>query len=133
MPRQTKRKTEADRPIYRPPNFDAAIRLAGRARRAVLAGVELRRIVEEFGMSNVQAVLGAMIAQQGRRELVERRAQLRLVTTGKSKYARPIVAATTGELAPSATSDERRKEPRYRRHREAEIGALRVVHISGGL
>jgi hypothetical protein len=81
----------------------------------------VKEYVKEYGVDNVGALLDAMIAQEGRRELIERRAS---DTRDAWKVnMRPMTAATTAELAPLATSDERRRAPRYRRHREEEIDA----------
>lgn len=112
MPR-ARRKTEADRPTYRPPSNSPTYLTP------FLAGRLLRRIVEQCGMNNVRAVLGAM---GGARELIERRCSETL--DGWKSGMRPMVAATTAEPAPLATSDERRKSPGYRRHREAAIDSI---------
>jgi hypothetical protein len=84
--------------------------------------MQLHRIVEQCGMENVQAVLGAMIAERERCGLIERRAS---DTRDAWKVnMRPMVAATTTEPAPLAGSDERRRARRYRRHRGAAIDSF---------
>lgn len=61
MPRK-RPKTEADRPSV-PEHLEP-----------FLAGVELRRIVEKYGVANVQLIVGVM-AEQTRREMIARRSR----------------------------------------------------------
>jgi hypothetical protein len=89
---------------------------------AFTAGMALRRIVDQVGMDNVKAVLGAMTAQPELRELVERRCSE--TRDAWRANAKPMTAATAPELAPLPTSDERRSLRAYRRHREAAIDAV---------
>jgi hypothetical protein len=113
MPR-SRRKTEADRPTYRPPSNSPSYLTP------FLAGRLLRRIVEQCGMNNVRAVLGAMGGPP--RELIERRCSETL--DGWKSGMRPMVAATVEAPAPLMPSDERRSIPGYRRHREAAIDSI---------
>jgi DNA-directed RNA polymerase specialized sigma24 family protein len=94
MPRK-KRKTDLDRPVYRPPSPLAAF----------TAGVALGRIVDQCGMADVRAVL----------ELIERRCSQ--TRDAWKTNAKPMTAATA-ELVELPTATERRRAPGYRRHRE---------------
>lgn len=69
MPRK-RQKTDADRPVYRP----SAPTTVPKELEPFFDRLELRRIVERYGMHNVQFVL-ARIAEQQRREMIERRSQ----------------------------------------------------------
>jgi hypothetical protein len=73
-------------------------------------------------MDNVKAVLGAMTVQPQLRELVERRGS-EMRDAWKSN-AKPMTAATAPELAPLPPSEQLRRAPGYRRHREAGIDAV---------
>src|SRR5258707_10222164 len=115
MPRK-RSKTEADRPNYRPPSTPQ-IAVPERLE-PFLAGIELRRIVEVYGVANVQLVLGVM-AEQARREMIEGRSRETLDLM-KAK-ARPMASISVPGLAQLPSSDKRRRARRYRRHREAAI------------
>jgi hypothetical protein len=126
-------KTAADRPTYRPsstPPLAVPDQL-----QPFLAGMEIQRIVYKYGVANVQLVLG-VIAELARREMVEQRSRETL-DLWKSNV-RPLASATTPELASLPSSDERRRTPRYRRHREATVDTTirqqtRVREIEAGL
>ena len=69
MPRK-RPKTAADRPTYRP----TAPLSVPQKLEPFLDGLELRRIVQQYGLQNVELAL-ALIAERQRREMIERRLQ----------------------------------------------------------
>lgn len=115
MPRK-RPKTEADRPTYRAsstPPLAVPDQL-----QPFLAGMEIQRAVQKYGVANVQLVLG-VIAALARRELIDERRR-EILDAWKSKM-RLLVSATAPQLPSLQTSDARRRQRRYRRHREAEM------------
>jgi hypothetical protein len=131
MPR-TRKKTEADRPTYRPTRPPLSV---PEDLEPFLEGVELRRIVEKYGAVNIQLVV-EMIAEQARRELIDRRSRENL--DAWKANMRPLAAATTAGLESLDTSDARRRAVRYRRHREEEVDVrireqVRVRQLEDGL
>jgi len=132
MPRQ-KLKSEADRPTHRPPSTPPSA--APGQLEPYLAGMEIQRIVQKYGVANVQLVLGVM-AELARREMIEQRCRETLDLM-KAKV-RPMASATIPELTPLPSSAKRRTAPRYRRHREARIDTTirqqqRVRELEAGL
>lgn len=71
MPRK-RPKTEADRPNYRTPAMPPLA--VPEHLEPFLAGVELRRIVEKYGVANVELIVGVM-AEQARREMIAHRSR----------------------------------------------------------
>lgn len=82
MPRK-RPKTALDRPMYRP----SAPRAVPEPLEPFMDGMELRRIVERYGLDNLQLAL-ALIAEQQRREMVARRC--RDTQDAWKENARPI-------------------------------------------
>jgi len=70
MPRK-RPKTAADRPTYRPPSMPSIG--VPEELQPFLVAMATRHVVEQYGLDNVQVVLGAMIAERARRELIDRR------------------------------------------------------------
>jgi hypothetical protein len=119
MPRK-RPKTAADRPTYRPPSMPTIA--VPEQLQPFLAGIAIRHIIDRYGMDNVQVVLGAMIAEQARRELIDRRTSETL--DGWKTNMRPMAAATTAGPGPLPTSDERRRTQRYRRYRQESVDSV---------
>jgi hypothetical protein len=114
-----KSKTAADRPPYRP-SLTVPVALPEQLE-PFSAGFQLGRIVTQIGVDNVRLVLDAL-AEQERRELIERRAS---ETRDLWKQNMKPMAAATIVVPPTlATSDDRRRTPRYRRHRQESVDAV---------
>lgn len=109
-------KTADDLPTYRKPVLPP-LALADDLE-GFLEGLQLRRIVEKYGVDNLRLVL-SVIAEQARRELIDRR---RRETQDAWKAGmRPLAYATPPKLPTLQPVDQRRRSRRYRRHREEHI------------
>jgi len=109
-------KTAEDMPTYRGPilrPLPLADRLEG-----FVDGIQLRRIVEKYGAQGVELVL-AIIAEQTRRELIDRRR--RENQDAWKTNVRPLGPAAAPRLPSLQTVEKRRSTRRYRRHREESI------------
>lgn len=115
MPRK-RQKTDADRPTYRPP---ASIAVP-KELEPFFDRMELRRIVARYGMHNVQFVL-ALIAEEQRREMIERRSQ-EIRDAWKEKM-RPMAPTRLPHVGVPSTRESRSK-PGYRSHREEGLDKL---------
>jgi hypothetical protein len=131
MPR-TRKKTEADRPTYRPspqPVNEQEQFLAA------LAGANLRHIVDRYGRANVDAVLDA-IAADARRQLNDRQ-RLEIQDLWHAQ-ARPLIPVSVPRLDSPPSSAAQRRAERYRRHREEDVDSVireqvRVRQLEDGL
>jgi hypothetical protein len=131
MPR-TRKKTDADRPTYRPTSQPVNEQ---EQFLAALAGANLRHIVDRYGRANVDAVLDA-IAVDARRQLNDRQ-RLEIQDLWHAQ-ARPLIPVSVPRVDSLASSDERRRAQRYRRHREEDVDAsireqVRVRQLEHGL
>ncbi len=116
MPRK-RPKTAADRPVYRP----APAPIVPGVLEPYLDGLELRRIVERYGVANLQLAL-SLIAEQHRREMVERRSQE--IRDAWKENARPLGPVRIPALSGLRSSRDARNSPRYRGHREEHLDKL---------
>jgi len=115
MPRK-RPKTELDRPAYRP----TARMIAPERLEPFLDQLHLRRIVSRYGLSDVQLAL-ALIAEDGRREMIERRSQE--VRDAWKEKLRPMAPVRLPHAeVPSAR--ESRSKPGYRSHLEEHLDKL---------
>ncbi len=112
MPRK-RPKTAEDLPTYRKPALPPLA--VPEHLEPFLAGIELRRIVEKYGVDNIQLILG-VLAEQTRREMIDRRR--RETFDAWQVNMRPLAAATIASPPSLKTSEERRATSRYRRHRQ---------------
>lgn len=112
MPRK-RPKTAEDLPTYRKPALPSLA--VPEHLEPFLAGIELRRIVEKYGVGNVQLILG-VLAEQARSEMIDRRRRETL--DAWQVNMRPLAPATIASLPSLKTSKERRATRRYRRHRQ---------------
>src|ERR1700722_14345587 len=131
MPR-TRKKTDADRPMYRPPSEPVNEQ---EQFLAALAGANLRHIVYRYGRANVDAVLDA-IAADARRQLNDR--QRLEIQDLWHVQARPLIPVSVPRVDSLASSEERRRGQRYRRHREQDVDSVireqvRVRQLEDGL
>jgi len=116
MPRK-RPKTAADRPVYRP----AAPVPVPDALEPFLDGLALRQIVERYGLQNMQLALN-LIAEQHRRELVERRSQ-EIMDSWKTNL-RPLAPIHIPHVSGVRSARESRSTAGYRGHREEGLDAL---------
>ncbi len=130
MPRR-KPKTAADRPPTKvptpmalPPELEPFV-----------AGMELERIVQRFGVEDIQLVLN-ILAEQTRRELIARRSSE--VRDAWKTNVRPLGPVQIPHLSALRTSRDSRRSPGYRRHREEHLDGVirkqaRVRELEKGL
>lgn len=116
MPRR-KPKTAADRPPTKvptpmalPPELEPFV-----------AGMELERIVQRFGVEDIQLVLN-ILAEQSRRELIARRSSE--VRDAWKTNVRPLGPVQIPHLSALRTSRDSRRSPGYRRHREEHLDSV---------
>lgn len=116
MPRK-RPKTAADRPVYRP----SAPMDVPQALEPFLDGLALRQIVERYGLHNLQLALDR-IAEEHRRELVERRSQE--IRDAWKTNTRPLAPIRIPHVSVMRTARESRSASGYRGHREEGLDSL---------